>query len=280
MAFTRRTGATMSTTHQWTDSEGLEFFCRHLVVLCVTYRRKGDDTPVFSAYSGTLIEIQNSILWLTAGHILQDIEAARNSKEIEITEVVLADTFGWKRITHLPIPFDLKRAQLFHVNDDEMGLDFGVMALSSYYLKLLAANGSVALGENQWAHQDGLKFDGYAMLGVPEEFVSPHINEDGQGFVAPTMFGIDRVDASPEESAKTKYPRFLGRLRPGTEIKSVKGMSGGPIFGFILGDQVKYWIVALQSSWNPSSRIVYACPLPTMGSLMTAWAKNHIGEDG
>lgn len=255
---------------QWSDSEGLQFFCRHLIALCVTYRRKGEDKERFAAYSGTLIQLHNAVFFLTAGHILEDLEGARNSSEVEFKSAVLADTFGHKRITNVPIPFDLKGAKFFHVNDEEEGLDFGVIALTSYYVRLLAANGVVALEEVNWVRQDKVTFDFYAMLGVPEEFVSESVNDAGEGLVCPTMFRVHRLEPPPEDTPITRHTRFVGRIDKELALKSVKGMSGGPIFGFSVGKEIRYWVVALQSTWRPSSRIVYGCSLPALASLMKA----------
>jgi hypothetical protein len=260
------------TQQQWSDSEGLQFFCRHLVALCVTFRRKGEDGDRFSAYSGTLIMLHNTVFFLTAGHILEDLEEARKSDDVEFSSAVLADTFGLKRISNLPIPFDLKGAKFFHINDAEEGLDFGVIPLSSYYVRLLAANGVVALEEVNWARQDRVTFDAYAMLGFPEEFVSENVNDAGEGFVYPTMFRVHRLEPPPEDTPVTRHPRFVGRIDQELPLNSVKGMSGGPIFGFSIGTETRYWVVALQSTWRPTSRTVYGCSLPALASLMTSWA--------
>lgn len=260
---------------QWSDSEGLQFFCRHLIALCVTYRRKGEDNDRFAAYSGTLITLHNTVFFLTAGHILEDLEEARNSTDVEFKSAVLADTFGHRRISNLPIPFDLKGAKFFHVNDEEEGLDFGVIALSPYYVRLLAANGAVALEEVNWARQDRVTFDFYAMLGFPEEFVSETVNDAGEGFVYPTMFRVHRLEPPPEDTPVTRHPRFVGRIDQELPLNSVKGMSGGPIFGFTIGEDIRYWVVALQSTWRPTSRIVYGCSLPVLASLMSRWADQN-----
>jgi hypothetical protein len=140
--------------------------------LCVTFRRKAADEVKFAAYSGTLILVENVVFFLTAGHILKDLEEARKSAEIEITSAVLADTFGLRRISDKPIPFDLKNAELIHIDDEDEGLDFGVIPLSPYYVGLLAKNGMVALEEQNWIHQANARFDAYLMLGLPEELSS------------------------------------------------------------------------------------------------------------
>lgn len=265
---------------QWSDSDAIAFFCRHLVGLCVTYERDGDDSIEFAAYSGTLILVEDNVFFLTAGHILKDLDEVRKRTDIKITSAVLADTFGHKRISNLPIPFDLNSAHLIHIDDDNEGLDFGVIPLSPYYVRLLAKNGVISLQEENWVHQQNVRFDAHAMLGFPEEFSSKQVNDAGEAIVSPTMFRVHRQDALPEDSRKTSYERFVGKIDRDNPIQSVKGMSGGPIFGFkIDGDDIRYWVVALQSSWNPSTRIVYGCPLPTLASLLTKAAKGELMQN-
>lgn len=262
-----------ASTQQWSDSEGLRFFCRHLVALCITYEKMDGAaaTPHFAAYSGTLIEIGGQTFLLTAGHILRDLEKARRSAEVRISSAVLADTFGQNPVCTQPIPFDLKSAKVFYIDNEDEGLDFGVIALSAYYVRLLAANKVVALSEKNWLHQHRVEFDGYAMLGLPEEFTSMSAPECG--LVSPTMFRVHRLAEPQEGSRVTRYQRFVGQIDKELPLNSVVGMSGGPIFGFKLEPQIAYWIVALQSTWIRSKRIVYGCSLPTLASLMTEWAK-------
>jgi hypothetical protein len=263
-------------TIQWGDSDGLQFFCRHLVALCATFEYKGnnnaDQEPRFTAYSGTLIKIQDATFFLTAGHILRDLENALKSEKVEFKNVVLADIFGRNRICDHPIPFALKNARQFYIDDDEEGLDFGVILLEPYYVRLLAANGAVALEENNWVYQSNVTFDGYAMLGLPEEFTSDRINKAGEGVVSPTMFRVQRLETAPDDRATTLHPQFIGQIDQELSLQSVKGMSGGPIFGFRLEPDIRYWVVALQSSWNPTLRIVYGCSLPILAPLITKWA--------
>lgn len=45
------------------------------------------------------------------------------------------------------------------------------------------------------------------------------------------------------------------------------------LFGSSLGPQVRYWIVALQSSWRPVERIVFAYPVPVPATLLIEFAR-------
>jgi len=260
----------------WRDSDGLEYFCRHLVALCTTAEPKnagGSDKTRFFAGCGTLINIRGHVMFLTAGHIVREVEKAFASDQYDI-KAVLADTFGAGRKSDYPIPFDLKNALFWYMDDDELGLDFGVIFLRSYYVNLLALNGIVALEERNWAHQDNAEFDGYAMLGLPAEFTSEFVSDEGEGVVSPVMFRVQKLPDAPSDRTPTIFPQFVGQLDQALPIKSVVvGMSGGPIFGFCLEPQVAYWVVALQSSWNAATRTVYACPLPLIARLLTRWSE-------
>lgn len=254
------------------EPKAIEFFCRHLVALCITFRltrSEAEQQPEFRAYAGTLICIRNSIFFLTAGHIIRELEEARESDKVVIQSAVLADTFGWRRICDHPIPFDLKSARLFYIDDDEAALDFGLILLEPCYVRLLAANGVVALEEKNWIYQSTVTFDNYMMLGLPEEFTSSRVSDSGNGFVSPAMFSVRRLGSIPGGTPEACHSRFVGKIDRTLALKSVKGMSGGPIFGFSIGPQIRYWVVALQSSWLPDQRIVFGCPLPVLASLLT-----------
>jgi hypothetical protein len=268
-----------SSVKQWNNSEALSYFCRHLVGLCVTYQCKNgieaDRPSRFAAYSGTLINIRGAIYFLTAGHVLEELEKFLSGDEIKITSAALVDTFALGSVSHLPIPFDLKGARLSYVDDHEQGLDFGVILLEPNYVRLLAKNGMVALEESSWIHQSRVRFDGYAMLGFPAEFTSKRVSELDEGELSATMFGVKRLASPPKGRKPTKHQQFIGQLNSRLALKSVEGMSGCPIFGFRKepDGRYRYWVVALQSSWLSSTRTVFGCSLPILASLLTEWAQ-------
>lgn len=250
--------------------EAVEFFSRHLISLSISYRIKNEGAaaqPRFSASSGTLIETGGRVFYLTAGHVISDIEEAEKNPAIEVLNAVLADNFGSDRKSDLPIPFVLSATSRYFVDDEILGLDFGVIELAPYYVRLLKANGAVVLTEERWNRQSNVSFDKFAMLGLPQEFISERITEEGQAVVMPTMFSLERIEAPPDAKATT-YTRFVGKISNDLPLRSVKGMSGGPIFGFRTEPELRYWIVALQSTWRRDDRVVFGCPLPTIGTLL------------
>lgn len=260
---------------EWGGPEFLGYFCRHLVGLSLTFRHSGDkpdERDRFLIYSGTLIEVQGNTFFLTAGHVISEIKEALAHPKVEVVGARLADTFGSGRVTDHPIPIDLPSLPMFFVDDDAKGLDFGAIELSPYYVRLLAANGCVAVKEENWKYQSNVSFDLYVMLGFPAEFVSERVTHNGDGQVSPTLVTVNRLAAPPADGAPIKYSQFVGELDRRIEIGSVKGMSGGPILGFrVTEKETRYWVIALQSSWHPELRTVYACTLPTIAGLLTEW---------
>ena len=257
----------------------LEFFCRHLVALCVTYREVRGGVPVektsFFACPGVVLCIHGLCSFLTAGHALEDLSAHLERGEIIIESAVLADTFGPGAMSETPIPFDLKNEPRFFIDDEEEGLDFGLIALRPYYVALLAKHGIIALFEENWINQSRVQFDAYAMLGLPEEFITceegSSRNGSVVGKVAPTVIGVKTIDRLTEDIKPTTYPRFMGQLHENLPLSSIVGMSGGPILGFRYGPPATYWVVAIQSSWLRSKGIVFGCPLPVLAGLLTKW---------
>lgn len=78
------------------------------------------------------------------------------------------------------------------------------------------------------------------------------------------MLGLEKLTEVPAAYKDHKIRQFYAKLLVDeTDLKSIDGMSGGPILGFRRREDGNglYWIVGLQSSWLPTSRIVCACPL-------------------
>lgn len=253
----------------------LQFFCRHLVALCITYQQNSDSGPTEAtnlfACPGTVICVRNMMFFVTAGHTLKEWDKLIRRGEVIIHKAVLADTFGLHRVSEQPIPFDFVNEPRFFIDDEAEGLDFGLIPLSSNHVRLLAANGIVALFEENWIHQSKVAFDAHFMLGLPTELMWTQLSPEGNAMVTATMFRVHRLESPPEDTRVTRYPRFVGRLDSGLPLNSLKGMSGGPIFGISFGPPMRYWIAALQSSWRPDLHIAFGCPLPVFAGLLTQW---------
>ncbi|MBI1815293.1 MAG: hypothetical protein HYR72_09970 [Deltaproteobacteria bacterium] len=215
---------------------------------------------------------------------MKDWDKLLKQGKVRVISAALADTFGSECVTVEPIPFDFVNEPRFYIDDDEEGLDFGLISLRPYYARLLARNGVKAIFEENWINQHTIEFDGYAMIGFPDEFITSRIESScGEvyvlGVVSPTMIPLKRLEQAPP-GRPTRLPRFIGQLHPDLQIGSIKGMSGGPILGFRFGPPMAYWVVAIQSSWLPHERITFGCPVPVLAELIAAWVDDLPEQHG
>lgn len=257
----------------------LGFFARHFVAITITYRlnTEGETGPVrFAAYSGTLMFVLNTCCILTAGHVIEDIDEQLANTEIEILAFHLADTFGNGAVTDQPIPFDFRSAARFAINDDELALDFGVVALHPHYVRLLNLHGMVALDEKNWAHQHNVSMSHHFVIGLPSELVSTTLDEAGSARAEMKIVPLRKVEWT--QPSGPKYPRFCGEIIGEMSFDSMRGMSGGPIIG-LNQDASTYWIVAIQGSWSREGRLAFGCPLPVLGKMLVDWSRTALLQE-
>jgi hypothetical protein len=246
-----------------------DMLIRTLVGIVVVYRHKDDQATKpdrIASYSGTLIRLGAMTAILTAGHVVEGLQQLIASPDHTISSVVLADTFGDSRKHKEPIPFALQASLMFFRDNEEAGLDFGLIALSDYYNRLLAANGALVIDEGHWRSQAEVQFDNCFVVGLPEEMTIDTVVGGDKALIQPFMFKVKPV---PEGyGLATRFPRFVGRIEHELGIASVVGMSGGPIVGFSSANPGQYWVVAVQSSWMKSERLVFGTPVPVIADFV------------
>jgi hypothetical protein len=210
--------------------------------------------------------LQSRGIWclVTAGHVLDDIEAERQ-RGIEQVSFRLWD--GWvPGAQHRnPIPFDYDEAPKIRLN--EHGLDYGLIPLRPLHVAALRANGVVPIGASHYEKDWPGNFEGYAMIGTPGATVDVKRHGERSTLFSQSVSVIHLVEESnPPSELVQRNPRFYGRiLVPEGSAeweaigKDIRGMSGGPVIGVRRDNEgVKYWVVGVQSGWLESRRTVAA----------------------
>lgn len=266
----------------------LNYLSRHLVALATTYQpidpegRRNND-PGFACYSGFILPINGNWFFVTAGHILEQLDSHLNAGNV-LCRFRLVDYLRNDADQTEPIPFDYENADRMWRHAD--GLDFGFVALDGPTKRQLEANGVRPLYQEYLEPNDGDTLHGHIMLGLPEEFFDDPQFDDTLviGGVSPALIPIERLESALEGATNTTHERFVGRLSDELEIHSIVGMSGGPTFGF--GHDAErhlcYWLVAIQSAWHllPVGRITFGCPVDVfLRVLMEAASHSQAGND-
>lgn len=246
-------------------SAAFKFFCRHLVALHGYWQpltQAGEPSGGIQpfCYPGIILSIDGQWIFVTAGHTLRRIDDYLKYSNAKIVDCCLLDHFGPSPASLHGIPFNYSDAVTFPVHEVSDGLDYGLVSLNSNQQTLLAANNIVPISDKNWARQEEVEFDHHIMLGLPDVFTQGST-------VSPTMMAVTQLDEVPRGVSATRYTRFIGQLDNRVDI-DIKGMSGGPIFGFKKGSRDRYWVVAIQSGWMPDRKITFGCPVPIFAGIV------------
>jgi hypothetical protein len=262
------------------EKEILSDLGRHIVAICGSYvplNNKGEpsDKPSFYSYTGTVFELLGAWYIVTAGHVLRRLEEATNSPAVRIEAQVLADYFGVRTTNRMPLPFKPLEQHCSYIDDDSLGLDFGLVSISPLFRKNLDANGILPLSSRQWNFPSAVAFEQHGVVGFPDEYTDGFPSSSGAsmvGWVKPTYVPIRRI----ADDTSKKFARFKGEIIDRGDQESIRGMSGGPIFGFYReGQDTKYLLEALQVEWDRSS-LVYGCPVKAMMGVLQARLEEYL----
>ena len=263
---------------------------RHLVALVAEYESFDDKGDSFHhgliVYSGFVLSLHDHWFWVTAGHCIENhddhdgLDDLITAGRIKLHRVGFADYFGLNAPHRHTIPYSYEPRCAFRAFRKDLGLDFALIPLPVLIRTAFQKNKIIAVSRKNWIHQSEVAFSLYKILGFPSHLVQYSVTSSGElvGGFQPVMFNIDRLSPSDVEDVPADI-WFVGCIPPEVTIKDIKGMSGGPIYGFRKSEngQWFYHVVALQSWWRKESRTVFGCSVPIFAEAVRAGAHGRIG---
>lgn len=239
---------------------------RHFVSLSCVQHPPGHGDMRVHVISGFVVSVKGEWFYVTAGHVLRDIQTALDTgSTFDIWR--LGDQTAGNRFQDKAIPYGFDIKQWGVIEDDASGLDYAAVHIGGLYRKQLEAGGVSALDKGAWGtHFD--EHEHWVLVGIPKEAVS----YDGKTTISArfVMAPLTPTSAPPaaEQKAQNQFYAQLGN-DPERFVNDVVGMSGGPVFMIGHVDGVwKYKVIGVQSSWYPSSRVVAVCPFATFGEAL------------
>lgn len=249
------------------DEERIRHYGRH----CVTLSWLDSSSPWASEnegrgrahhVSGFIAAVRDQWYLITAGHVIQDIDAALNAGQ-RISGFRVNDCWG-PLAQHPPQVFDYRGSPRQFLHDEDLGTDVGYVELDGNTKSRIEANGVVPLSQAAWAMKtDG--FDEYFICGSPSNKQSTTPLPNGLNMIQQlAFFHLEKLNDPPAELIKPcervffKRPRVL-QTEDGEVIDSIDGMSGSPIFGVDYAEK-RYYVVAIQSGVDRATeRILFGC---------------------
>lgn len=251
------------------ENDFLAFFHRHVIPMVLVLKKGEILAP--TVITTFVLSVREKWFLVTAGHCLKQIDDYKK-EGYTTNQCFLMDSMGTGATHFEPIIFTFEQSKPQYIFSDTPNdkMDYGIIPLSEYYRGLLKANNICPLSEEVWKFQPE-EPELFALIGVPGEFVQP--GQKSVGVVTSLNF-IDECER-PEKLSETEMPMFYGKILLHKNQRSVKGMSGGPIFAFKqINGQYRYWLKALQSRWLEQSEIVMGCPTTFLGVAL----EKMIGE--
>jgi hypothetical protein len=239
----------------------------------------GRDQSFF--FSGFMVSYLGRWFYLTAGHALDDFNTLLIERRIRLRQCSFMDYFGKEaKHTNSP-PVDLVSLPKAIVDDYGEGLDFAVVGLPQLYGRMMEQNGVRPFAMDGWRQGKALIFSDYGVLGLPDEKMDKkwRIGAKGEtiiGGVQVVLMLGKRVEASPASNMPhPRVPWLAIELRDQGEIKSMVGMSGGPIIGIIQepGRNTRYTAIGIQAWWDKERKIAFGTPIERVLELFDAEAQ-------
>jgi hypothetical protein len=247
----------------------IEWFGRHVVSILGTYVIPKDaDRATFAskgvppeatrlkfAYTGLPAIVDGRWYIVTAGHILERHLPAIQDRLAFSTGCSIADCFGPIKTGNLSFPFDMVDACEYWIHNPKIGLDYAMLKLQQNHADLLKGNGIVPYLPSQELFTFASRMDHLLLLGFPEENTELlSVEPGGLNYlhVQPSMLPVERSPNTEE----IPYPRLKGVVKDRGSLKSIVGMSGGPIFA-TESNGTGYTVAGIQSCWLPRSNTIF-----------------------
>lgn len=260
----------------------IRWFERNIIGLLLAGMVEG--TFQCSVYTGFLLRHGKYLLWLTAGHIVDELDQILSSEKFEITKFCWLDNYD----------SPAANAVLVHRKDmpkrswKDASSDFGVVLPSVLDAGNLLNNPSVEIIEESiWKNLSQADPEGYYAIGYPKSWTSHSSKKVSTSKILHSVEArlaiLPLAEISPPSSLShipewTDKQAFYGKILPFTdlpefEVDDAKGMSGGPILSVERdpSGRIRYRLVGIIQAWYRSESVIRAEPISRIASAISTW---------
>ncbi|MEQ9206263.1 MAG: hypothetical protein RLN78_02730 [Phycisphaerales bacterium] len=269
----------------WSD-----WFSKHSCFLHVAFRQNKETKH--EVYSGFLVFHNDELFWITAGHVVKEIEMMHEDASVEVCAMSFIDDHP-EGAGCISIHFD--RIIYDYLDTDQY--DIGAMLLRPFYREPLLANAnSLPLESLVWSGLKNANPEGYLVVGSPRSWVKIRESEIKSNScnvrvsvpaVCASVEKIEDIGKQHESDSFWGYgdDAFYGTVldiydESGNDLEDIRGMSGGPVYSIERIDgKIKYYLFAVQSCWLDKSRTIRATPIWIIQPLMDELTKRLYSDD-
>ncbi|MCI0399682.1 MAG: hypothetical protein L0332_10950 [Chloroflexi bacterium] len=256
------------------------WFGRYLVGLFFSVSLGGQ--PQYGVYTGFLLYHRQALLWITAGHVIDEIRGILSSPNVNITMMHWLD--GYEFFGAESIPVHNRDLRMYSASSS--GIDFGTIAITGLDRENMIRNERLQIMTEQgWRNLHRARPEGYYIVGYPHEWGEYRQdarsgNQIMHSFRANlACLPVSRIDYREPTRSDDEFwsdpEAFYGQIlsfADGTEYQpdDIRGMSGGPLLSVERdpSNEIRYRLFGIQRSWLRDSRLIRAEPIQHIAELI------------
>jgi hypothetical protein len=243
----------------------------------------------YSVYSGIPLFYKGRLIWITAGHIIDEIHEILSSQSIRVDIICWLDDYGIKGAEGV----------WFHKRDPIMsswkgkGTDIGLMVINELDQGNLFKNRNFKpILPYIWLNPKNEVPEGYYAIGYPRVWSSHSQREIGpkeiSHFVKADILclplrKINRETQILDNECWKKENAFIGSIEkypddPNFTIESINGMSGGPIFSIQRKKNkgLLYRLIGIISECDAQQSMICGESILDFENIMVDWIESNM----
>jgi hypothetical protein len=237
----------------------------------------------FFSHSGFVIRYSGLWVYVTAGHVLRQLDEQIRDKKIKLLHSHLGDYFATDLDVGFAAPFDYPNAMKLYIDDDKLGVDVGFMLISPLYQASMIDRKVQPFVMDGWESVMPRNFKRYVLVGLPEEKFdrSTRIGVKGESIIGAVRLALMMAwesDAVPKQKPQPENPWLAIQLGDDGRVNNIVGMSGGPILGILIEEDC-YTVAGVQSWWDPERRVCFGTPISVVMELLMGLVQEAINPD-
>jgi hypothetical protein len=257
-----------------------DWFSRHLLGLLLEVE-VGDKTHC-RVYTGFLLDYQEYLWWVTAGHVIERVGEISSNPHMKIRRMRWLD--GYEVPGAESIPVDDRDLQTFSALD--RGLDVGMALIPTLDAMNIVSNNRVRImTEQAWKNIHLARPEGYYILGYPKEWVEvveTPLSGNRMRFSLRADLAclpVRRIEHRGPHRTKEFWndpDAFYGEILPFVDAQvyqpnDIVGVSGGPLLSIerTSDGHLLYRLFGIQRSWDRDERLIRAEPIHRFVDLIS-----------
>ena len=237
-------------------------------------------------YTGFLLFHTDSLLWITAGHVIDKIAQVLASPSFRLSIMRWVDGYQVPgaeavQVHHVPPPMKSWKSE---------GIDFGAVRVEGVDAEGLLANTKLrVMHEQGWKNLENSRPEGYFIVGYPAVWTKTSETPAEDNKVLHSIkadFACIPVAPVSPPSDKDKYGTFWSKPHsffgeivpypdlPTFEVDQLAGMSGSPLISIERTPEgmLRYRLFGILTEWLPGEGTIRAEPIHDLVAAISSWA--------